>query len=178
METTKNKLPQDKQIFFDKLSNYLDLKLYFFGSIQRKDYFPKSSDIDVAIFTDSISSTIIKIQNYLNVKRSDFKKFVWRLNTTNEVVTGYKMMYKNLEKDIIAEFSIYDEKYKPFILNEYNLKKDLPFYATYLLIILKFLFYSLSIIPAEWYIAGKRFILTYIINKEEDNFVVLDLKDK
>ena len=66
METTKNELSPYSKTFFKKLSNYLDTKIYYFGSIQRNDYFPKSSDIDIDIFTDNEKSTILKLQNYLN----------------------------------------------------------------------------------------------------------------
>ena len=65
METTKNKLSSYESDFFNKLSNYLDTKLYFYGSIQRDDYKPGHSDIDVDIFTDNIHSALIKIQNLL-----------------------------------------------------------------------------------------------------------------
>jgi predicted nucleotidyltransferase len=61
METTRNNLTPYSKHFFDSLSNYLDTKLYFFGSIQRRDYFPNSSDIDVDIFTDNEPGTILKI---------------------------------------------------------------------------------------------------------------------
>jgi hypothetical protein len=33
METTKNKLTSEQMKFFKKLSNYLDTKLYYYGSI-------------------------------------------------------------------------------------------------------------------------------------------------
>jgi predicted nucleotidyltransferase len=172
METTKNKLPENNQIFFEKLKNYLDTKIYFFGSIQRPDYLPKSSDIDVAIFTDNIKSTITQLQNFLNANPSDFKKFVWRLNSDNTLVKGYKIMYKEPENNFAAEISIYDEKYKHSILAEHNGKKDLPFYATWCLIIIKFLFYTLNIIPSELYIYLKRNILSKMIFKKEDDYVV------
>jgi len=74
METTKNKLPDDINAFFSKLSKYLDTKLLFYGSVQRSDYFPGSSDIDVDIFTDNVDSTITKLQHFLNVKKSKFKR--------------------------------------------------------------------------------------------------------
>ena len=38
METTKNKLPEDAQVFLNNLKQYLDKPLYFYGSIQRPDY--------------------------------------------------------------------------------------------------------------------------------------------
>jgi predicted nucleotidyltransferase len=178
METTKNELPDFANSFFSKLRNYLDTKIYFFGSVQRYDYFPTSSDIDIAIFTDNIHSTINKIQNLLNINRNEFKKFVWRLNYDNSLVTGYKVMYKEPERNFAVEISIYDEKFKNGILTEHNGKSVLPFYATYLLIIIKILFYTLNIIPAEWYIYMKNIIFTTIIFKKSDDFVVLDMKDK
>uniref|UniRef100_A0A6C0JK09 Polymerase nucleotidyl transferase domain-containing protein n=1 Tax=viral metagenome TaxID=1070528 RepID=A0A6C0JK09_9ZZZZ len=176
METTRNKLTEDEKNFFLKLSNYLDTKLYFFGSIQRGDYFPNSSDIDVDIFTHNENSTIIQMMNFLDAKRSDFKKFVWKLNKSNTLAYGYKFMYKNKENSFSVEFSIYNEKYKHEILYEHNAKKDIPFYATILLIIIKFLFYTLHIIPADWYIQSKKFILSTLLFKKDDHFVVIDPK--
>lgn len=174
METTKNKLTHQEEIFFNKLSNYLDTKLYFFGSIQRDDYLPKSSDIDVDIFTENENSTITKMMNFLNLERKQFKKFVWKLNNSNKLAHGYKIMYKSPEKNFSAEFSIYNEKYKNNILYEHNDKRVIPFYATFLLIILKFLFYTLHIIPSDWYIKSKKFILSTMLFKKDDHFVVID----
>ena len=173
METTKNAMPEYNNIFFEKLKNYLDTTIYFFGSVQRDDYFPKSSDIDVAIFTDNINSTIVKLQSFLKVENKEFKKFVWRLNYDNSLVKGYKIMYKDLEHDLIVEISIYDEKYKQSILNEHNGKSVLPFYSTCALVIIKYLFYTLNIMPKEWYIYLKKQLLTNLIFIKEDDFVVL-----
>ena len=178
METTKNELPDFANIFFSKLKNYLDTKIYFFGSVQRDDYFPSSSDIDIAIFTDNINSTINKLQIFLNVNRSDFKNFIWRLNYDNTLVKGYKIMYKEPEHNFAAEMSIYDEKYKNSILSEHNGKRVLPFYATYALIIIKYLFYTLNIIPSELYTYLKKTILSTLIFKKPDDFVVVDIKYK
>jgi len=177
METTRNKLTQDEKNFFYKLSNYLDTKLYYFGSVQRGDYFPSSSDIDVDIFTNNENNTILKLMNFLNVEKSDFKRFVWKLDKNNhKLAYGYKLMYKNAEEKFCVEFSIHNEKYKDYILNEHNGKKDIPFYATILLIIIKFLFYTLNIIPPSWYIQSKSFILSTLIFKKQDHFVVIDPK--
>lgn len=176
METTKNELPDFANNFFSKLRNYLDTKIYFFGSVQRDDYFPSSSDIDIAIFTDNINSTINKLQLFLNIDRNNFKNFVWRLNYDNSLVKGYKIMYKEPERNFAAEMSIYDEKYKNSILIEHNGKRVLPLYATCSLIILKYLFYTLNIIPSELYIYFKKFILSTLIFKKPDDFVVVDIK--
>ena len=92
METTKNKLSPYASDFFNKLSNYLDTKLYFYGSIQRDDYFTNDSDLDVAIFTDNISSMKSKLSNFLQNDKKLFEKFILRLK--NRVSFGYKLMYQ------------------------------------------------------------------------------------
>jgi len=177
METTRNKLSQEEKNFFYRLSNYLDTKLYYFGSVQRGDYFPSSSDIDVDIFTHNEKSTIVQLMNFLNVERREFKRFVWKLNNDNDKLAyGYKLMYKNEENKFSVEFSIYDEKYKNKILYEHNDKKDIPLYATILLIIVKFLYYTLHILPKDWYTESKRIILSKMIFKKDDYFVVIDPK--
>jgi hypothetical protein len=176
METIRNKISPRTQHFFNRLSQYLDTKLYYFGSVQRADYFPQGSDIDVDIFTDNEEATIIKIQNFLKVPKKQFKRFVWRLNTNDRVVYGHKIMYKDPEGQFTAEFSIYNEKVKDWILKEHRLKTFLPFYATYILVILKFLFYTVGIIPSYWYTYMKKFTLSTLIGLKYDEFVVIDLK--
>ena len=76
METTKNNISPYAVYFFNHLSNYLDTKLYFFGSVQRADYFPNSSDIDVDIFSENVSSTLSKMQHFLHVRIYKFKKLI------------------------------------------------------------------------------------------------------
>ena len=178
METTKNKLTNYQSAFFHRLGQYLDTKLYFFGSVQRDDYFPEASDIDVDIFTENESSTITKMMNFLNVPRNDFKHFVWKLNVNEDVAHGYKIMYTEPEKAMAVEFSIYNEKLKPAILYEHQQKSVIPFHATCSLIFIKFLFYRFNIIPANWYTQMKRFILSTMIAKDYDHFVVVDMPAK
>jgi len=178
METTKNKLSPYQISFFNRLSTYLDTKLYFFGSIQRNDYFPESSDIDVDIFTNNESATIVQMMNFLHVEREDFKQFVWKLNVNGKVAKGHKLMYKEPEHNLAVEFSIYNETYKPAVLYEHSQKSVIPFYASWLLIFVKTLYYNLAWIPGAWYTQMKRFILSYMIAKDHDHFVVIDYKNK
>ena len=67
METTKNKLPTNVKNFFYNLSEYLDTPFLYFGSVQRSDYVPGKSDIDVDVFTDNEYSLMAKMQHYLHV---------------------------------------------------------------------------------------------------------------
>lgn len=178
MENTKNDLSPYASQTFNKLSKYLDKKLLFFGSVQRHDYFHGSSDIDVDIFTDNVPSTISKMQHFFNVSKNNFKKFVWKMNKSNRLADGYKIMYKEPENEFFAEFSIYDEKFKKDVLEEHNGKTILPFYASVLLIILKFLYYKLHLIPDKLYTFTKKKILSLMIGLPDDEFIVLDMKSK
>jgi predicted nucleotidyltransferase len=175
METTKNKLPENVNIFFNNLSEILDKKLLFFGSIQRNDYFPGNSDIDVDIFTDNVHSTISKMQHYLQIDKKKFKKFVWRLNNKNRTLAhGCKVMYKGPDESFSAEFSIYNEKFKQAILDEHLQKTTLPFYASWMLIVLKFLYYKLQLMDRSTFSYFKKKIMSFMIGLPDDQFVVLD----
>jgi hypothetical protein len=175
MESTKNKIPENVKIFFTNLSQILDTKLLFFGSIQRNDYFPGNSDIDVDIFTDNIFSTISKMQHYLHIDKSKFKKFVWRLNNKRKTLAhGYKVMYRSADGDFSAEFSIYNEKFKQGILDEHLQKTTLPFYALWCLIVLKLIYYKLNLINRETFSYFKKKIMSFMIGLPDDQFVVLD----
>ena len=171
METTKNKLTPEQGNFLKNLGNYLDTKLFYYGSIQRDDYVSGKSDIDVDIFTDNEMSTIHKMQHFLHVQKSDFKKIIWKLRN-NKLITGYKIKYSN---DFInAEFAIYNEKYKQDILREHNSKNILPFYCTFLLNVLKIMYYHLHILPTKYYAYLKRKIFSYGCGfTSEEKFLVL-----
>ena len=174
METTKNDLPQNVKVFFNKLSEYLDTKLLYYGSVQRSDYIPEKSDIDVEIFTDNEESVLTKMQHFLHVKKSDFEKVVWQLNDT--IIYGYKLKYENKEEKIIAEFSVYNEKFKKPILKEHTNKFVLPFYISILLYILKFFFYQLPLLTPKLYAKIKRFILNTLMGEDTSKFLVLKSK--
>ena len=174
METTKNDLPQNVKIFFNKLSDYLDTKLLYYGSVQRSDYIPGKSDIDVEVFTDNEESLLTKMQHFLHVKKSDFKKIVWQLK--DKIVYGYKLKYENKEQEIIAEFSVFNEKFKESILKEHTDKFVLPFYISFLLYILKFFFYQIPLLSPKMYSNIKRYILNTLMFEDESKFLVLKSK--
>jgi len=175
METTKNEMPSYAKLFFYKLSKYLDNKFYFYGSIQRADYFPKSSDIDADLFTDNEQSTILKLQNFLGVKRYQFRRFVYKLHKTNKVVRGHKIKYVNNEENFITEISIYNEKDKKEVLIEHNSKSNLPFYISFFLIVLKTFYYNLGIISDSNYNYFKKLLMNYMIEGEDVEFVGIDI---
>ena len=178
METTKNKLSEYEENFFFKLSNYLDTKLYFYGSIQRNDYFPGSSDIDVDVFSDNMTTTISKLQHFFGVKKSEFKKIVYKVRTSNKIIHGYKYKYNDPLNKLNTEFSIYDEKYKDVVLLEHGSRIIIPFYISWMLIILKYLYYNVCIIPKKIYYYLKNKVIDSVDGKNAI-FVVIEIpKDK
>jgi len=174
METTKNNLTSEQMKFFKKLSNYLDTKLYYYGSIQRKDYFPGTSDIDVCIFTDNDTETKYKLLSFLGLKKNEYKKIIFKLNKSKRIVYGYKIKYKNEKKKINVEFAIYNNKDKDGVLLEHNSKTDLPFYILWLLMIIKFFYYTLQIMSKSLYYKCKRFVMNYMVEGEDTEFVIID----
>jgi len=181
METTTNNLSPYESIFFNKLSNYLDTKLLFFGSIQRYDYFPGVSDIDVDIFTDNVSRTISQIQNYLHIDKKTASKFIYKIDKENsnyDIVNGHKIKFEDPENSLKVEFSIYDEKFKELILREHNRKQYLPFFVTFFLVIIKYLYYIFCILPKGVYNFLKKFLMNTCIDGKDAAFVVLDLDKK
>jgi predicted nucleotidyltransferase len=174
METTKNKLTSEQMKFFKKLSNYLDTKLYYYGSIQRKDYFPGTSDIDVCIFTNNNTETKYKMLSFLGLKKSEYKKIIYKLHQTGKLVYGYKVKYKNEKKNINVEFAIYNEYDKKEVLREHNFKSELPFYISWLLIINKFFYYNLQMMSKNYYYDCKRFLMGYMLQGKDSEFVIID----
>ena len=170
METTKNKLPEDVQLFLNNLKQYLDKPIYFYGSIQRPDYM-SGSDLDVDIFTDNEISTIEKLSHYLDIPNYKFKKTISKYNNDHTVIYGHKIMYISKELSLPIEFSIYDEKYKTHVLNEHNSKVNLPFYITFMLLILKTIYYNLHLVDQKTYSKTKRTILSTFIGRLPDYFI-------
>ena len=149
METTRNKLTQREQRFFDRISEYLDTKIYFYGSIQRYDYFPGHSDIDVYVFTDNVKGTLAKLQNFLSLEPSSIRRFVYKLHASKHILKGHKIEY---DKDgIKVEFTIYNVSDKEAALNDKKGHDDLPTFIIALLVILKFLHYKLGLVPTSVY---------------------------
>jgi len=174
METTRNKLPEKVERFFKELSEYLDTKILYYGSVQRLDYFEGKSDIDVDIFTENESSIINKLQHFLNVSKKKFKKVIWRLSQTNKVVYGHKIFYNSPSGDFKVEFAIYNENDKKGILEQHLKKTILPFYAIWFLTVIKFLYYKMHFISHSYYIIMKRWILSFGIGLPNEDFVVLE----
>ena len=175
METTKNDLSPFEQAFFQKLREYLSVPIYFYGSIQRDDYFPQLCDIDIDIFSHNEKDTIFKLQNYLNLERSDIKQFVYKIDKANVLVSGYKTIYKDNKNKLIVEIAVFNEKFKDVILTEHKSKFNMPYYIIYILIFLKILHYNSCILPVFYYSMFKKILTNTLFDGNKSEFVVVEL---
>lgn len=164
MEYTKNKLPIKTQEYLNKMKEYLDTKLYFYGSVQRLDFFSNHSDIDICIFTDNTQTMINKLASFLHINKKQIKKIFLNIkNNSNkyDIIYCYKVFYKNTKKNLILEITICNEKYKKQMFNNYIKGFNLPSYIIFILFMLKFIYYYLPIISFDYYNKYKNIIINF-----------------
>ena len=145
--------------FCKGLSTYINLPLYFYGSVQRLDYFEGHSDIDLFIFTDNLDDTLSNIRLYMRDPYIKTKKVIYDIYDSYPFIYGYKI--KN--KKINVEMSIFDIKYKSVILAENKKKTYLPFIVVLMLYIIKVLYYKLGVISSNTFKTIKYQILNNIL---------------
>lgn len=165
---TIQKLSENQKIFLNSLSNYIDDEIYLYGSITRFDYIPEKSDLDIDIFTDNEHSTIQKLCVFLNLKKEQFEKIVYKIN--NVIITGYKKKYINEEKKLTIEISVYNQKNKQTIIKQHNKSNELPYIILVLLYIFKCLYYKFGVLNNIMYSYIKRFLMHMSF---ERNFILL-----
>ena len=149
MEYTKNKIPYEVENVINKFKKYIDTKIYYYGSIQRRDYFISKSDIDILIFTDNTDAMINKVSHFFHINKKKVRKVVW--NYKNKVIEGYKVLYHSNNPKFRLEITITDEKYKKYVLDYQRIPINMSYCMSILLIILKFLYYNLQMIPTSYY---------------------------
>lgn len=167
MEYTINPLTPKEKIFLENLRLYIDKPVYYYGSVQRNDYFPGKSDIDIVIFTENENSTIFLLSNYLNINKNEFKKSIYNLQ--NKIIPGFKVKY--IENQLNIEISVYNENYKDIIMNEYTRNIVIPFYISIPLFIIKYLYYDLKVIDNPTY---KKLKSTIMNEGGKTKFILLD----
>ena len=167
-EKIQKRLSENQKIFLNALSNYIDDEIYLYGSIGRFDYIPEKSDLDVDIFTDNEYSVIQKLCNLLHLKKEQFQKVIYKID--NVIVNGYKSKYKNKEKQLQVELSIYNQSNKKLVMKQHNKANDLPYILLVLLYIVKCFYYRLGIISEKMYSKIKKVLLNMTF---ERNFILL-----
>jgi Nucleotidyltransferase domain len=171
METTYNELPSKTKLFLKQMSEYIHCKLYFYGSVQREDFFPGYSDIDIDIFTENVKTTLTQLSTFLKAPSHKIKKVYMFVD--NKLIAGYKLVYKNVDLDTRFEISIFSTKYKTIVLKEHAKKTILPFFALCLMIFLKTSFYNFQLLDSSQYKYLKHFVLSTMIGFSETPYIVV-----
>jgi hypothetical protein len=161
------KLTEHQKTFFRNLSIYINEPIYFYGSILRNDYIAGKSDVDVDIFSDDENKTILLLCSFLNISRDEFHKTIYKIKSN--IVHGHKLKY--VHGDINVEMSIYNNKYKSLVMEDHQSDAFLPLHISILLIIIKFLYYNLNIIPNKIYKRCKQFLMN---DNDELKFIMFD----
>ncbi len=167
-DAIQKRLSENQKIFFNKLTNYIEDEIHFYGSIRRFDYIPGKSDIDVDIFTDNENSLIYKLCDLLHFKKNDFRRVVYKIN--GRIVNGYKCKYDNPENDIMVEMSIYDKNIRDVVIEQHDKASKLPFVVLLFLYILKYFYYKFGIISDDTYKKCKHYLMHM---SSERNFIIL-----
>ena len=150
-EKIKNKLTKPQYDFFYELKKYIELPIYFIGSILRYDYFKGYSDLDVMIFSSDVDSTKLKIKHFLNMDKKD--KFIF-LRINKLPISGYKFYYNNSfkgEKKIDFDLTIFKENTKKQFLIMSKKHSDISFLCIIYFLIIKILYYHIGIIDKHMY---------------------------
>lgn len=161
--------PMNLQKFFAELRNYVDEDIYFYGSCIRGDYHKNQSDIDMCIFSDNEKSIIEKIKYFLNGEKKNIKKIVWRYE--KNIIHGYKLKFK--VDGTRCEIHAYNENFKDIILPYIRIPLSTPFYANWMLHILKLIYYTIPILPKDIYIIMKGWIMKNVIINKDSEFLVI-----
>lgn len=170
LKRVQQNLTEDEYHTLHSLELYLEQPLYFYGSVLRRDYIRGKSDIDVDIFTDNEQSTIQMLSERLNVPRHEFKKIINKVN--NRLTHGYKVKYKEAEKSLNIELSIYNNKYKELIMADHATGEQLSPIRHVLLSMVKTLYYQLHLMPTWCYVRMKRAIFN---NNDTAKFIMMDV---
>jgi len=168
-----NNLSEKAKTFFYELQDYLDdhVELYYYGSVQRFDYFPGQSDIDIGILTDNEYSVMNKMQHFLKVDKKDFIKVAWKLN--GRYIYGYKLKYENPELNIIVEFAIFNNKFKNILIEEHYRTIDIPFFTAFLVLVLKIFYYIIPLLPTKVFAYLKRKLFNDNLGIKDSSYLTI-----
>ena len=75
------------------------------------------------------------------------------------VISGYKIKYINEKDKINAEFAIFNEKDKDYIIDSQKKKFDLPYLFCLLLVFIKILHHKLNLISIRYFRKIKSFVI-------------------
>ncbi len=156
-----HKLTPEQLIFFLKLTNILNGRLQFFGSIARKDFTIGKSDVDVQIFSENSQSDLLILSHFLQENGVDFiSRFVKFKPNQLYTISGFKYTIKNPFK---TDILVFDANNEDILTMQYKRAIVIPFVYLVLLKILKTCL-KINLISQETFVSLKRKIWNYYNN--------------
>ena len=141
LSSVAHRLTESQYLFFSSLERTLHLPLYFYGSIQRVDYFPSHSDIDVAVLSDNVAHTVSLLHPYGTVT-----EMAQQYGTNPRVIRGHKVTVPQ-SFDILV-FSKQDSHY---VLSNLHDSNTMPLSVVCGLLLLKHIHYTLGFLSKPTY---------------------------
>ena len=166
-----SKLTNQQISFLEEIQEYIGCKFYYYGSIERMDYMPGKSDIDIDVITPNVYSTLFKLRQFLSTPEQVVQNIMWTARKPVKY-TFYCKKIKFANDFIKLELSIYDEKYKSRLLEIRDFKRDIPLSALMIVYILKTFYYKLNMISTSNIAAAKKFIMGSLLDMEDDYIVI------
>lgn len=158
-----NKLTLQQRNYFTEMSYYIELPLYFIGSIARYDYIPGKSDIDLEVYSENEISTLFKLLHFLNINKNSVKLIYF---TCNEIsLLGYKLSCKHYFNEIDSlhfDIAIYTMDSKKILLPHRIRDIKIPMYSSVFLLIVKYMYYHGKIINKPLYSRLKRLNVLHV----------------
>lgn len=171
LEEIRNKLTSIQYNFLYDLKEYINLPIYFIGSILRYDYFKGYSDLDIVLFSHDPNYTKIQIKQFLNHNNPD--KFVF-VNEGKYPISGYKLDYDNRqqnEEKIEFDLFIFKETSKNILSNNRAAMGDISYIVIIYFLIIKILHFYVGIINNTMYKYLKDKIWSFI-NKTSTPIII------
>ncbi len=157
LEEVKDKLTKTQYNYFLQLKEQIDLPLYFLGSITRCDYIKGKSDLDIEVFTDNFNSTVLKMEYLFDYyqRKTERNFIVFEIN--NIPISGYKYYFKDKNRDVSFDFTIYNKACQKLVLHHRIIEKNIPYLLSIFLVMIKILYYHLNIINNSIYSYIKKY---------------------
>ena len=151
----KHKLTPEQYIFFTKITNLLNGRIHFFGSICRRDFTVGSSDIDVQFFSENSQSDLLLLSHFLQENKVSFSSDFFKSDTDPlHTVSGFKYTIKMPFK---SDILVVDIKNEHILTLRNNRALNMPFIYLLILKILKFGL-KLSLISRDTFFSLKSII--------------------
>ncbi len=167
-----SKLTKEQYGYLVELEQFINAKIYFYGSIEREDYFIGKSDLDIDIITPNIHSTLFKLRQFIGIPNHEVLHVKWK--TYNPQEYNFECLKIKHNNGIVnLEISIYDEKYRNKLKIVRDFKRNMlsPF-LVYSLIMIKFFYYHLNLLSNSQMKEIKRYVMNDLCGHKDEYFAV------